>query len=252
MSNFKDRFSNHASAYRLYRPLYPAALFEHLASLAPMRESAWDCATGNGQSAICLSKFFKQVYATDASREQITHAIQKPNIIYSVSPAHSAPLPDNSVDLVTVAQAIHWFDNERFYREVCRVLKKDGIVAAWAYHLPTIDLEIDGIIQTLYSEILGQFWEKEISHILSEYRELYFPFTILPSPSFSMKTSWSLDQLIGYLQTWSALDPYRERYGKNPVERIVPKLLSAWGHPSLSRKIIWPIILKIGKKLHTW
>lgn len=250
MSSFKDRFSNHAPAYRLYRPLYPAALFEHLASLAPTRECAWDCATGNGQSAIHLSKFFIQIYATDASRQQITHAIQKPNIMYSVSPAHSAPLPDNSVDLVTIAQAIHWFDTDRFYREIRRVLKKDGILAAWAYHLPTIEPEIDAIVQTLYFDILGRFWEKEISHILSEYRELQFPFTILPSPSFSMITSWSLYQLIGYLQTWSALDLYRERHGNDPVERIVPKLLSTWGRPSSSKRMTWPIILTIGKNLH--
>ncbi|MCG8342360.1 MAG: class I SAM-dependent methyltransferase [Chlorobiales bacterium] len=243
---FKDRFSNHASEYRLYRPLYPEALFNHLASLAPTREAAWDCATGNGQSATCLARLFKQVYATDASSKQITHAIQKPNIDYSVSPAHRTALPDHSIDLITVAQAIHWFDNEPFYREVRRVIKKGGVIAAWAYHLPVIDPEIDRIIQRLYSEILGPFWEKEISHVASGYRDLYFPFKTLQSPVFTMKTNWNLYGLIGYLQTWSALEPYRKRYGNSPVERIVPDLLAVWETPSSSKQVFWPIILKTG------
>lgn len=244
--NFKDRFSHHSSEYRTYRPFYPEALFKHLAALAPARQTAWDCATGNGQSAAYLAKFFKQVYASDASAEQITHAIRKPNILYTTSPANATALPDHSVDLVTVAQAIHWFDEESFYREVRRTLKKEGIIAAWAYHLPVIAPEIDRIIQRLYSDILGTFWEKEISHIVSGYRSLSFPFRRLSSPAFTMKTNWSFHQLKGYLQTWSALEPYRKKYGINPVDLIIPDLLAAWENTSLSKQATWPIILMIG------
>lgn len=248
--NFKDRFSNHASEYRLYRPLYPDALFNYLASLTAMQETAWDCATGNGQSAVCLAKRFKQVYATDASNEQIAHAIQRPNIHYAVSRADATCLSDHSIDLVTVAQAIHWFDNEPFYREVHRVLKKGGVIAAWAYHLPVVDAETDRIIQKFYMDILGQFWEKEIFHILSGYRDLYFPFKKLQSPDFTMKARWSLYQLIGHLQTWSALESYRKRYGNNPIELIIPDLLAVWEHPSSYKEVIWPIILKTGTSSH--
>lgn len=244
--NFKDRFSHNSSEYRKYRPAYPEALFRHLAALAPARQTAWDCATGNGQSATCLAKFFKQVYATDASTEQITYAVRKPNIHYISSPAHATTWPDHSIDLVTVAQAIHWFDDETFYREVNRILKKRGIIAAWAYHLPVINPEIDRIVERLYSDILGRFWEREISHIVSGYRNLSFPFRQMPSPFFTMKTNWSFHQLTGYLQTWSALVPYREKHGTNPVDIIIPDLLAAWADPSSTKEVNWPIILKIG------
>ena len=245
--DFKDRFSNHAPEYRLYRPVYPDTLFSHLASLAPSREAAWDCATGNGQSAIHLSEIFKQVYATDASSDQIAHAIRKSNILYSVSPAHATALPDKSIDLVTVAQAIHWFDNEPFYREVRRVLKTEGIIAVWAYHLPEICPEIDRIIRHLYYDILGRFWEKEISHIRSKYTRLFFPFEELRSPVFTMKTNWSLAQLTGYLQTWSAVETYREKNGDDPVDLVAPDLLSAWDHPLASRDVTWHIFFKTGR-----
>ncbi len=244
--NFKDRFSHHSSEYRRYRPFYPEALFEYLASLAPERQTAWDCATGNGQSAACLAQFFKQVYATDASSAQIAHAIRKPNILYTTSPARATTLPDHSVDLVSVAQAIHWFDEESFYREVRRTLKKGGIIAAWAYHLPIITPEIDRIIQRLYSDILGTFWETEIAHIVSGYRNLSFPFRKLPAPAFAMKTNWSFNHVKGYLQTWSALEPYRKKYGKNPIDLITSDLLAVWGNPSSCKQATWPITLLIG------
>lgn len=244
---FKDRFSCRASQYRQFRPCYPEALFIHLASLAPEHDAAWDCATGSGQSAAYLAKHFKQVYATDASAEQISHAIQECNIHYAVSPAHTTALPDRSIDLVTVAQAIHWFAGERFYREVRRILKNNGVIAAWAYHLPAVDPKTDRVIQRFYSDILGQFWEKEIAHIQSGYRDLYFPFPEIPSPAFTMTVNWTLHQLTGYLETWSALVSYRQAKRDNPVERIIPELLEAWGNPLSAKKIEWPIILKTGK-----
>ena len=241
---FKDRFSNHASEYRLYRPRYPEALFSYLASLAPEREAAWDCATGNGQAAACLAGHFKQVYATDASAGQITHAIQKNNIRYAVSPAHKTSLPDRSIDLVTIAQAVHWFDTEPFYREVCRVMKKDGVIAAWAYHLPVIDPETDRIIRHLYTVILDQFWEEEITHIQSGYSKIHLPFPEIPSPAFTMTADWTLHQLNGYLETWSALDIYRQTNGNNPLETTFTELLEAWGNPVSVKRVTWPVMLK--------
>ena len=57
--SFKDRFSGHAAEYALYRPHYPKELFQYLASLAPNRDAAWDCATGNGQAAEMLAEYFR-------------------------------------------------------------------------------------------------------------------------------------------------------------------------------------------------
>ncbi|MCW8819093.1 MAG: class I SAM-dependent methyltransferase [Ignavibacteriaceae bacterium] len=246
---FKDRFSHQAAQYSLYRPHYPETLFSYLVSLVTERNAAWDCATGNGQSASSLAESFSQVYATDASSRQIAQAIRKPNIFYSVSPAEKTSLPDRSVDLVTVAQAIHWFDTESFYREVRRVLKNNGVFAAWAYHLPIIEPEIDRIIHQFYSVTLEKFWEKEIRHIQSGYRTLLFPFPEISHPSFSITTAWSFHQVIGYLETWSALNVCRKTQGNNPLNTILPELRMQWKNPEEIKKAEWPIMLKVA--LHT-
>ncbi len=245
---FKDRFSESAMEYSLHRPRYPEALFSYLVSLVTERDAAWDCATGNGQSAVSLAKYFKQVYATDASAAQIDHAVQQGNNIhYAVCTAQNTDFPDNCFNLITVAQAIHWFAGERFYREVRRVARKNCIIAAWAYHLPLITPETDRLILRLYSDILAGFWEKEIMHIQSGYRDLFFPFPTISSPQFTMTTEWSFHKMIGYLETWSALTVYEKDRGHNPLDSITPELLETWGDPLSLKKVAWPIMLKTGR-----
>ncbi len=244
---YKDLFSNQAEEYRLYRPSYPDALFSHISALAPGREAAWDCATGNGQSAVLLAKHFRHVCATDASADQIAHAIRHPNVRYQVSSAHATGLKEHSIDLVTVAQAIHWFDNEAFYHEVERVLKPGGVIAAWSYRLPKISPEVDRIIHTLFDDILADYWENEIQLARQEYRTLLFPFEELPSPEFSFTTIWSFPRLIGYLLTWSGVATCRRKKGIDPVDGITQNLLDAWGERSTEKEVRWEIFLRSGR-----
>lgn len=242
-----DHFSKQASDYSLYRPFYPQSLFEYLGSLTPHHDLAWDCATGNGQAAIALASFYNRVEATDASEKQIEQAPPHEKIHYQVCEASSTPFPENHFDLITVAQALHWFNLDAFYREVTRVSKPGGIFAAWCYGLFNIDADIDERINHFYSETVGPFWPEQRKYIHDGYATLTFPFKRIQSPRFEMSVRWNLQQVIGYLGTWSAVQYYRERHEHDPVKQIATELESRWGDPQEKRTINWPIYLHVGK-----
>src|ERR671925_337464 len=153
--NFEDHFSTQSEQYAQYRPKYPDKIYAYLASIAPGHSLAWDCGTGNGQAAIGLAKYFDKVHATDASAEQISLAYPHEKVDYRVERAEEVSLNDSSVDLITVAVAIHWFNFDEFYREVKRVLKPDGVLAAWTYNSVEISPEIDQLVDQYYGEILA-------------------------------------------------------------------------------------------------
>jgi SAM-dependent methyltransferase len=246
--HFKDHFSANAEKYGKYRPDYPAELFEFLSSITPGRDLAWDCATGSGQAAHGLVKYFHKVIATDASERQIEHAIHHEKILYQIAPAHKTNIQAKSIDLITVAQALHWFEFDRFYKEAERVLKQDGIIAVWTYNLLTISPEIDKIIKFFYFNIVGEFWPPERKCVENGYENIPFPFHRLPSPSFRMSAKWTVEQLTGYLATWSAVRRYRDAKGRNPVESIEKELTRLWDDRSGVMNVYWPLSVVIGKK----
>ena len=242
----KDNFSTRSDKYAQFRPVYPDALFEYLSGLVPGKETAWDCATGNGQVAQRLAGVFQRVYATDISRQQLDNAIVLPNIEYSLQPAEKTGFADDSFDLITVAQAIHWFDFEAFYAEAHRTLKPKGILAVIGYNLPRFTHAIDSIINVFYRDVVGPFWDKERIYIDEHYRTIPFPYADLPTPSFGIDVEWTLDHLLGYLQTWSAVKHYQKQKGEDPVVGIAPRLESAWGEAEvLSGR--FPILLRVAR-----
>jgi SAM-dependent methyltransferase len=243
----KDHFSGHADCYEAFRPTYPDALFAYLASLCSWRELAWDCATGNGQAAVPLAAYFEQVIATDASEKQIAQASGPENIKFAVAPADSAPIGDSSADLVTVAQALHWFDLPRFYAEVFRVARPGGIVAVWCYHMQSISPEIDRLVHYLYSDVVGADWPPERQLVEEGYRTLAFPFEELANPPFEMKHSWDLSRVRGYVSSWSSTQRYRARTGQDPLALIDDQLAAAWGDPAKARDVIWPLHVRVGR-----
>ena len=244
---FKDFFSGHAAEYKAFRPAYPATLFEYLASLAADHERAWDCATGNGQAAVALAAFFREVIATDASRQQIAEAQQASGVKYVVAPAEHSTLAAGSVDLVVVAQALHWFDTAGFFDEVKRVAMPGAVVACWCYGLMTVSPQIDALTLRLYDAILGLYWPGERRLVEESYRTIDFPFAELSPPAFQMEQRWNLEQMVGYLGTWSSSRKYQEARGEDPVARIGDELLMAWGDPRDVKKVRWPLHLRLGK-----
>jgi SAM-dependent methyltransferase len=245
--NFEDHFSKHSEQYAQYRPQYPDEIYAYLASIAPGHSLAWDCGTGNGQAAIGLAKYFDKVHATDASAEQILRAYQHNKVDYGVEPAEHVSLDTSSTDLVTVAVAIHWFNFDEFYREVKRVLKPNGILAAWTYSFPKISPEIDSLVNRYYYEILGGFWPERIHYLEERYETLPFPFEEIAPPSFVMKADWNLNQFAGFLDSWSATQRYKTQKGNHPLEIIWPELVAAWGGENEPRLIRWPLHFRIGR-----
>lgn len=244
---FKDHFSDHASLYSQYRPDYPAALYQFLAEKVAKHGLAWDCATGNGQAAIGLAEYFDKVVATDASAAQLSQAIAHPRVEYLVTPAEQTPFADQSVDLITVAQALHWFELEAFYREVRRVLKPGGILAVWSYNLLQCSPPIDAILNHFYAETVGPWWPPELTYIENGYRDLPFTFPEEISPGFALEAQWDLQQLFGYLRTWSAVQRFQKEQSTDPVALIETELTAQWGDPRQRRTIHWPLSLCFGR-----
>jgi ubiquinone/menaquinone biosynthesis C-methylase UbiE len=243
----KDNFSKQSKEYAVFRPTYPDEVLEFILSQVSSKNSAWDCGTGNGQVAAKLSLSFQTVYATDISENQIANAVKKDNISYQVASAEDAPFDENSFDLITVAQAIHWFDFDKFYNKVRFTLKPDGILAVLGYNLMTIDAQCDKIIRHLYSDILGDtYWDKERKYLDEQYQTIPFPFEEIKAPEFSQKVNWTLDQLIGYLNTWSAVQHYIKANGTNPVDEIRKQFEEFWGEDQ-KKQVCFPTLLRIGR-----
>lgn len=243
---FKDHFSGHAADYRTFRPTYPPELFAFLASVAPGHELALDCGTGSGQAAVPLAGHFARVFATDASPEQIANAEPHPKVEYAVAPAEKCPLPGASADLVLVAQALHWFDHDRFYAEVRRVGKPGALFAATCYYAPTVGPDVDPILR-LWEDFIRPYWTSERAWVDAGYATIPFPFPELPAPRFEVAVPSSLAQLIGYLGTWSATKQYLKAHGSDPVERFAPEFIAAWGDPSTPRPLRWELAVRLGR-----
>ncbi len=246
MQPFKDNFSKLSEVYVKYRPSAPAELFAYLQTLTPGHDLALDCGTGNGQAAVQLAAYYEKVVATDPSAEQLQHAAQNERVEYKAHRAEDAVLEAGSADIVTVSQALHWFDFDAFFGEVKRVLKPGGILAVWAYPLPEITPELDGEIRHFHEDVVGEFWQYENRMIDKAYANIPFPFPEIDAPAFRIQKEFSFDDLIGLLYTWSAVLKYREHHGTDPVAIAEPKLRELWGN-SGTLTVTWNIILKIGK-----
>jgi ubiquinone/menaquinone biosynthesis C-methylase UbiE len=256
----RDLFSAQSKEYASSRPTYPRALFEFIVGLVTEKTLAWDCATGNGQAALVLADYFKKVIASDISARQLENAQQKSNIKYQIFSAEDTPLKDNSVDLITIAQALHWFDFDRFYNEARRVLRKrkdgktgegGGIIAAWAYGLHTISPQVDKVTHQLYEDILGdKYWPPERKYVEGRYETIPFPFEQIPVPEFQIQLSWNLSELVNYYRSWSSVQKFIEKNKYDPISEVSRSLEYGWGGKNKvdeKRTVAWPLYVKIGK-----
>lgn len=240
----KDNFSHASGDYAKFRPTYPQELLLFLRNRLSHTGAAWDCATGNGQVAGELAGFFDRVAATDISREQLKNAVKKPNITYSLQPAEKTDFPDNSFDLISVGQAVHWFDFEKFYKEAKRVLKPNGLIAVIGYSLFKSNPETEAVILHFYKNIIDKYWDPERRYLDEHYKTIPFPFQEVETPEFQQKYTWNFKQLEGYLKTWSAVKHYEKQQGENPVDLILPDLKSAFGREG---EVIFPILFRLGQ-----
>lgn len=240
----KDRFSNHAKQYAIFRPTYPKELYDFIFSHVKKFDVAWDCGTGNGQVARDLSTRFKVVEASDISEQQLANAYKAENIFYTKAD-EKTNFPDAHFDLITVAQAIHWFNISEFFKEVKRVAKKDAIIAVWGYSLPTLNPEVDKRLQEFYSKVVGPYWDKERRLIDAQYKTIFFPCSEIRTPEFSLSLEWNLEEFQGYLSTWSSVQKYIQANQINPVESFMKEILPLW--KSDRQNINFPLFLRLGK-----
>lgn len=243
----KDNFSTQADIYAQFRPNYPISLLQTIAAMAPSKQCAWDCATGNGQVATHLANYFEQVWANDISPQQLNNAPIKPNITYVVESAEQTTLPDQSIDLTIVAQAIHWFDFEQFYAQLRRVSRPNAIVALIGYPLMTLHHpELNTIIQHFYYQTIHAYWDKERQYIDEKYQTIPFPFDEISIAPQQMNYTWTASQLIGYLNSWSAVQHYIKQHGNNPIDLIKPDINRIFATIT-STNLHFDLLLRIGK-----
>ncbi|HEX6251187.1 MAG TPA: class I SAM-dependent methyltransferase [Gemmatimonadaceae bacterium] len=243
-----DYFARQADRYSRHRPLYPDELFAILAQLCRSHELAWDVGTGSGQAAGGVARHFERVLATDASEEQIAHARPHPNVTYRCAPSHSSGLNDATVDLVTVATALHWFDLDAFYAEVRRVLRPAGVIAVWGYQDTSVTPAVNEVLMRYRREIVGGDWAFQVRLLTERYRTIPFPFEEITPPGHLVACAdMALDDVIGYLESWSATQRHRERTGRDPIDVIRSDLTAAWGDPQTIRPVQWPLFVRIGR-----
>ncbi len=245
MQPANDLFSESVAQYAKFRPAYPIELYEFLYSHLTHFDQAWDVGTGSGQVASALAARFRHVIATDISALQMAYAPALPNVRYMVCRAEQTPFPEESFDLITAAMALHWFDCRHFYQEVQRTAKPGALFAAWGYGLLEIGPHVDELITAYYRDVLSRHWDYERTHVDSRYQTLPFPFDELECPAFVMRMEWTLTQLAGYLDTWSALRNYRRNTGKDPLPHLIEQIAGHWSAGQV-REVCFPIFLRMG------
>ena len=246
MKDIKDNFSSYASNYANYRPTSPNELYEFLYSKVNDFTTAWDCGTGNGQIAVHLADKFKTVYATDISSKQLELAEKKDNIVYLLERAEQTSLEDNSVDLITVAQAVHWFDFDAFNKEATRVAKNNAIIALITYYTPKFDTAVDKLIDELYWDITRKYWDKERQYVDDKYQTIPFPYDEFEVPEMKIVLNWDIEQALGYLRTWSGVQHYIKQNNEDPVSIIEPRLRNIWDSNQI-KKVQFPLFIRGGK-----
>ncbi|MDX5372261.1 MAG: class I SAM-dependent methyltransferase [Pseudomonadaceae bacterium] len=247
MSEIAQLFGQRADAYASFRPQYPGALFDWLAANSPDRERALDIACGNGQASRPLRQRFDQVLACDGSLEQLRAAPDLAGIDCFAADAEALPLGVQCLDLIVVAQALHWFASPAFFAEVQRLLRPGGLFCAWCYGLLRIDPGLDTALDAFYHDTLRGYWPKGRASIDAGYADIQPPWSRIAVPGFAIELEWNLQQLMGYLSTWSAVQKLEQASGRDPLLALHPRLAALWGDGQQKRFVRWPLHFVAGR-----
>ncbi|XP_010036343.2 putative methyltransferase DDB_G0268948 [Eucalyptus grandis] len=257
-----ELFVKQAQQYVAARPSYPPQLFRFIASKTPARDLAWDAGTGSGQAAQSLAEIYGNVVATDTSPKQLEFAPRLPNVRYELtSPVMSMAELDrkvsaaSSVDLVTVAQALHWFDLPTFYRQVKHVLKKPhGVIAAWCYTIPEVDGPVNSVFRRFYSVDSNPYWDPARKLVDSEYRGIDFPFEPVEGMEdtgpvrFVTERTMGVEDFLTYIRSWSGYQTAKEKGVELLSGDTVERFRRAWADDGEDKKVVkFPVFLKIGR-----
>ncbi|OLS64226.1 class I SAM-dependent methyltransferase [Pseudomonas putida] len=246
-ATFKDHFSSGSAGYAAYRPSYPLELIDELTSISPGTGRVLDCGCGTGQLSVLLAERFDEVIATDASAAQIAAAEPREGVVYRTALAEDSGLADASVDLITVAQAAHWLDLDKFYAEARRIARPQAAVALITYGVLHLEGGLDRHLHDFYYQAIAPYWPAERRHVETGYRDLPFPFTPIEVPPQVIEMRWTLPQLVGYLNTWSAVKAAQRALGVNPVDALAKALGEEWGDPATRRLVTWPLTIRAGR-----
>ena len=248
MADFKDLFSRQASDYARFRPSYPSQLFDELAQRSGARGLAIDLGCGNGQASAALARRFERVIGVDPSQAQLDQAPALANARFACAAAESTGLAGGEADLITVAQAFHWFKLPQAFEEIQRLAKPGGLVALWSYGHCRISPGVDAVTWKLYEELLGAYWDPDRRKVEDGYANIAFPpsWQVLAMPPVSMGQEWALEEFAGYLSTWSPLKRFQEDKGFDPLQAVLPAMAQAWG-PEGKRSVQWPLNLRVFK-----
>jgi len=240
-------YSSFAKEYAQTRPHYPSELFSYLASLLDRRTLAWDCATGNGQAALELARYFERVIATDISAEQLRHSVPHPRVTYRVAQAEQSGLDGQSVDLLTVATALHWFDLDRFYSEACRVVRSGGVLAVWTYHVGYVEPPFNEVVERFYRDVVSPYFAPGARLVDDRYEGITLPGEAVDAGEYFASASWNLDQMLTFLEYWSGSQQYMKVRGENPVALIANELAQVWGGRERVHTVRWPMYLRLSR-----
>lgn len=242
-----NHFDEGGQAYARFRPEYPHALADWLARTAPERGAALDVGCGNGQLTRLLAPHFRQVTGIDPSADQIAHAAPGDGIVYRCAPAERLPVPDASQDLVTAAQAAHWFDLPAFYREVRRVGRPGAVLALVSYGVLELAPGLAERFAVFYRDEIGPYWPPERALVDSGYATIDFPFEEIAAPALEIRLDWRLPEFLGYVGTWSAVRQARAAGKDALLARFAADIGALWGDPATARAIAWPINMRVGR-----
>lgn len=247
MTDVRSLFGEQHNAYAQYRPHYPEALFEWIAEACDGHALALDIACGAGQASAPLRSRFDQVLACDSSPAWLTARSFPEQVGRFSCDAEHLPITDKCLDLIVVAQALHWFASERFFAEVRRTLRPNGLFCAWCYGLASVTPALDELTRHLHAEVLGDYWPAGRVSVDNGYRDIVMPLPGIATPQLEIRLEWSLEQLVGYLRTWSAVSAYEKHNGHNPLDPLQNELRRAWGDARQTRVICWPLHLIAGR-----